>query len=404
MHKKTYVIQRKDFFNLGYDVVGPVLLGYTQWLIQQMKKNDISKVYFLSREGYLFKKAFDLLSDGSFITDYLEVSRKSIRVASMNVEGFSASELVDDIINSKRISIGAFLDSIGVDVEECASLIRDRGINPDIMLTKEELKNGRATEICDKLSDVIKEEIPKQSHFFYEYLNQKEVKGRFAIADIGYAGTMQKYLIQYLDKNHISSDIYGLYLCVTKDYLRNADIVEKDKIKGFWFDFNEDRYKKDYRSLYVGLLECLFMETRGSVKNYYKDDNGKVKSNRYSSEFNYPVKGNTSEKRLKMIQKGALSFLIRNKDNEVIGISFDNLVRLGNTPKKLEIKMFESFCFFNEGEYTPLINSKGIGKYAFDVQGMMKDFYLSKWKTAFLRKTLLLDIDYSIICNMFLRN
>lgn len=69
----------------GYEVLGPILYYFVRWLEIELKNNDINKVYFLSRDGYLIKKAYELLSDQNNLDIYyLSLSSKSVKNAYRN--------------------------------------------------------------------------------------------------------------------------------------------------------------------------------------------------------------------------------------------------------------------------------------------------------------------------------
>lgn len=70
----------------GYEVLGPVLYYFTKWLHCELNKNNIEKVFFLSRDGYLLKKAYEDLYGESDKVIYLHVSSKSVKRAFENIE------------------------------------------------------------------------------------------------------------------------------------------------------------------------------------------------------------------------------------------------------------------------------------------------------------------------------
>lgn len=51
-------------------------------------------------------------------------------------------------------------------------------------------------------------------------------------------------------------------------YTRNAEVIPDLKIKGYLFDFTNDKKTYDIRNYFVGLFKTIFLERGGSVKNY----------------------------------------------------------------------------------------------------------------------------------------
>lgn len=44
-------------FELGYETFGILLYGLCNWIHNDIKKNKIDKIFFLSRDGYIIKKS-----------------------------------------------------------------------------------------------------------------------------------------------------------------------------------------------------------------------------------------------------------------------------------------------------------------------------------------------------------
>lgn len=78
---------------IGYEVLGPLLYYYANWLHTQIISSNIEKVYFLARDGYLIMEAYTLLF-GEENVHYLNVSSKSVKKAFQN-ENNQRKYLVD---------------------------------------------------------------------------------------------------------------------------------------------------------------------------------------------------------------------------------------------------------------------------------------------------------------------
>lgn len=69
----------------GYEVLGPILYYFVKWLHTELNNNNISKIYFLSRDGYLIKEAYELLNKQNDLEIYyLSLSSKSVKNAYKN--------------------------------------------------------------------------------------------------------------------------------------------------------------------------------------------------------------------------------------------------------------------------------------------------------------------------------
>lgn len=81
-----------DFYGIGYSMLGPVMVGFIQWMIENISDKKIDAICFVSRDGYLPKKIYEILTSEMKNMPkaiYLETSRQ------LNV--VSSIETLDDI-------------------------------------------------------------------------------------------------------------------------------------------------------------------------------------------------------------------------------------------------------------------------------------------------------------------
>ncbi len=52
------VVSQGFHYNYGYEILGPIYAAFILGVIEEIKRNNIKKVYFLAREGELFMKLF----------------------------------------------------------------------------------------------------------------------------------------------------------------------------------------------------------------------------------------------------------------------------------------------------------------------------------------------------------
>lgn len=125
-----------------------------------------------------------------------------------------------------------------------------------------------------------------------EYMKQMHVEGRFAVVDIGWSGGMQRFLQKSLGIIGIENEILGYYTGVADYYKRNMN-DGKLSLHGYLFDFYNNVNSVDKRSPFVGLYETLFLEQKGSVKNYIRDKNEWLVAERY--DYEYQMNGELQE-------------------------------------------------------------------------------------------------------------
>lgn len=400
----TLPIGRNRYYCFGYEKLGMFLWGYSRWLHKSLVDSEIKDVYFFSRDGLLMKRAFDTLYQDVH-THYLEVSRRSLRVPVLWMN-YDFAHVVNMISPSKRISLMTIFDGIGLDINNYHPLIEKYGFTVDSTFDRKKILEDRnLNDLYSELGTDIEAVSKKEYELLVKYIEQNYLSGKFAIVDIGWSGGMQRYLIETLNKLEINANIKGYYIGVADYYKRNIEVVPNLDLNGYLFDFQHDSNAKDKRSAFVGLFETLFLEQRGSVKNY-RLENESVIANRLPYE--YLENGNPSfEYRSVLdIQSGALDFIKRFGDME-LNASADTLYKglseTGLKPKKEDIDMFADFRFFDESEILYLAKPRSAFYYMFHIRNLKRDFLLSRWKIGFMKRLFKISLPYAEIYRAMLK-
>ena len=392
------------YYKFGYEKFGQFLWGYVKWLHKNFQDANIEKVFFFSRDGYIMKQAYDLLYgelQDNIKVKYLEVSRRSLRVPILWLNSDFES-YINMISPSRLVTIQSIFDGAGLDINNYLDLLQKYGFtvhsdfDRNTILQNVQLKN-LYSEVLPDIVSKSKEEYK----YLREYLEQQHVNGKFAMVDIGWGGSMERYLTQTLNTLGISNDIYGFYIGVADYYKKNVKDFSL-KMKGYLFDFMNDATAIDERSSFVGLFESLFLEQDGSVKNYKYGNNGKVVSNRYSYEYFVEGKPTFEYLSIKKIQAGALEFI---KDVKTDCILFDLLCfnsnelysgikDTGMQPSKRDLDLFADFHFYDEGRDDKLAAPANIVSYIINPKKLKHDFLVSRWKIGFMKRMFKVDLPY----------
>ena len=78
---KINKLEQEKYYEFGREYFGPFLLGFTRWLHSEIKKQEIQKVFFFARDGWMMERAFRLIVKSNIEEGYVYFSRKSIRQA-----------------------------------------------------------------------------------------------------------------------------------------------------------------------------------------------------------------------------------------------------------------------------------------------------------------------------------
>ena len=374
-------LNQDTYFNIGYEVLGPLLYGYSKWITGAIEKLNINKIFFLAREGYLLKKAVDIVKKSDIVTEYLYISRRSIRPALL--ENVNSYDKLSQIIKIKpTTTVEKFLKDIGLYDKKHVELFGKYHYQEDTKI--HEVTN--ISEIFDQLKLDMQLNATQEKKNIIGYLQSKGLCNNIAISDVGWAGTMQKSLTSIFDKYRIA----GFYIATTNE-ISNIEVYP---------------YLDNYEKIrpFVHLFENLFLAQHGTTLKYnYKD-------NRYIpilAEYEY----NQEEKEIFVkIQEGAIHFVkefnISNL-NSVIKIepdlAFKRIEKLGLNPSGRDLELFKNIPYV-ETVKLHLVEGKGLFYYMFHIKELKEDLYNSGWKIGFLKNLLKINLPYYKIYNFLIKH
>lgn len=389
------------YYKFGYAQFGKVLWGYSHWIHDIAKGNGIKKLFFLARDGYIMKKAYDTcVDDQSIETRYLEVSRRSLRGPVLWMDS-SYGTILNMVVNAKLVSIESIFDGLGMDINQYQDKLDQYGLHKDTIFDRRSIYSDRKLKrLLTDLTPYIIENSKKEYSLLTEYLKQEGVSGRFGIVDIGYAGSMQRYLTQTLNKLDIRHQITGFYLGVADFYKKNEVGGLNLDLNGYLFDFKHNSHAVDCRSSFVGLFETLFLEQGGSVKRY-KRENGRVVAERYPYEYFKDGKPTEDYLKIKEIQHGAIDFVSIASEDPLLSEFkykstelFDGIYKIGTDPNSYDLKLFADMEFYDEGITQRLAAPKSMTYYLLHKNDLKNDFLQCRWKIGFMKRLLKANLPY----------
>ena len=407
----SYSNSETDYYKkVGYNNFGPLLLGYSNWILSNLEKNKINNVYFFSRDGYIMKQAFDLVNKNKNIkSHYLEVSRRSLKVPVlwMNTE---LGNVIDFMFTSKTITIKSFFETIGLNVKKYKKILTKYALTEEsIFECKKVLNNNIFNDMYAEIKKDVEENSKIEFSALKAYIDKNNLKGKFAIVDIGWSGSMQRSLETTLNYLNIENDIFGFYIGVEEGYKKNIVGNKERKMYGYLFDFKNKTNQYDCRRGFVGLFETLFLENGGSVKKYLLKGN-EVIVERYDYEYIKDGKPTEELLKVKLIQESAINFIknilqVNNVNFENIKSAniFSGLRRIGLNPNKEDIEKFGYFNFLDNGIENKLVSHRSIWYYILHIKNMKSDFLNSRWKVGFLKDTFKIKLPYEKIYNLLQR-
>ncbi|MCI8548432.1 MAG: HAD-IA family hydrolase [Bacilli bacterium] len=262
----TCVKKEDKLFNSGVDLA-PILyfLGYS--IVEYAIKNNIPKVYYLTREGETFIKIHELIKENNPFgvtipeCDTLEVSRMATFSASLNE--FSISELLRLWSQYRVQSMKTLFKTLAIDINPYKEFMGKYDIRPE-----EDIVNPwfdfRVQKLCadKKFSEKINCELKRKREELLEYFEKKKGitnnNDSMFVVDIGWRGTIQDNLA-YIFTN---KKIEGYYLTLYDFYNLQPENTKK-------ISFIDDKNIRDNEvSNMITLLEWIYNPGTASVVEY----------------------------------------------------------------------------------------------------------------------------------------
>lgn len=381
--------KKSDFFwNIGFDILGPFYLSYSLWLQRNFREKEIQKVFFLSRDGYIMKRCFDLLKDEKISSNYLYVSRNSLIIPALYYTN-SLEEVIEitNIDVLECIDIKLFIKKIGLKIEDCLKELSILNIDINEVVKGSELnKNYKIKKLYELLKMKISSNSKKELDELLEYLKMNNFDGKLAIVDIGWQGTMQKALNIILKRNNINIDIYGYYVGVKK----NALSYNRENMYGFCFS-PMNPFLENYLFSFGGLFEYFYSNEDGSVINYRKNKPVLALNEYKDSDF---------LKIMTQIQNGGLEYLKFSlkffkyydfKEYELYSIK--KLIKFGINPNNKITKKFRNLYYSNIDNFY-LLPQHNLFYYLLNIKKLKKDLNQSFWKVGFLKQLFKIPFPY----------
>lgn len=383
-----YIKPNWDIYHqFGFEVLGPILYGFCVWLHNSVKERGIKHIFFLSRDGYLMQKGYRLLYGNEEIPNtYLYVSRHALYNAQMWMHP-EFEEVIETYRKTRRIwDCTSFCEKIGVDIDSGQRAWDTCGLGEIVYL------DGIDEERDKKLRQfycLVKEGAVKKSYASFsllvQYLEQNDFSGSIAIADIGWAGSMQSYLQKIISYLPNPVQLYGYYVGLTEDstivgsaesYIP-PEVIPQAGLAGMW--------------------ELCFCSQEGSTKAYQYDKAGVMQPVLFPSG----IPDAEQKNRIQQLQTGALEFVNIAKrssglmpfESKIMSASF---LIAGRNPRHIETSMFGDFLFFDT-HMIPLAKPRKAIDYIKAPSQLKRDFAESCWKLGFMKRLFRISFPYWMI-------
>ncbi|MFC0213243.1 HAD family hydrolase [Paenibacillus chartarius] len=280
INKKLYANRSNQaasfWYRFGYQYVGILYYGFTEWLFNHVN-NKFNKVYFLSRDGYIMKKAFDLVANQTTIkSHYMYASRRALNIAAITKLDQNTMDFLKS--GTSRLKVADFVKRIGVNPQDVINEIREVGFNDihDFIITGTDYY--KLEQLFYYINQKIKKVAKEERDLLLKYLEQIDFVGKedehIAIVDIGWHGSLQLSLQNLLNIISNKNKITGFYLGT---FEKAKNISDKGiKIESYLCHLGKPVENEKAIKTCVEIFELLYSAPHGSVIKFTKSNNGTI--------------------------------------------------------------------------------------------------------------------------------
>ncbi|MCL2718131.1 MAG: hypothetical protein FWE14_05055 [Lachnospiraceae bacterium] len=385
----NFYIKKDRAFRLGYEVLGPLVFGFCEFIHNYAKKEDINTLFFMARDAYIIKKAYEyMFPESSIRYEYTYITRASLRIYYLlNRNG------IDDLHHTmsphRKYSIEELIMAIKLNPKDYETVCHKDGLCLNSKISAKDIINYQ--ELYKALQRDMKEQTESVNDLII-YLKQCGFYKNVGIVDIGWYGTAQQMLNRFTETNELNTNTIGLYC----GFIKGNKIKNDINVHAYWYTCDEIEWELNYKDIFSP-LENLLLPAEGTTLGY-KNIKGMVTALTAERE-QYPVKW------LSGLHEGALQFV---KDynslkltnipmySDVSNNPFKNLV---SKPKLCDAVIIGDFEFENNRT----MKNRNIAKprkricYFIFPWLFIKDLKYSYWKGGFLKRVFLLNLNYFTI-------
>jgi FMN phosphatase YigB (HAD superfamily) len=242
-------IPREELYRAGYTFLAPLLGGFIQGILEKMEEYALSRLYFFSREGWLLQKIWEsvaprlrpvgMLPEQS----YLYVSRMALAGASCAYQGLTRSNVdivflprgnrdFRDVCRIFNLSVEPFIFHLQrFELKEDTPLTQIyQGYIPDNRLRFEEMLGDEAFQ------DEVRRQTRPANDALQLYLEEQGFFNRkdVVLVDIGWLGTIQRYLYDAVKHREDAPRFHGLLFGATRGV--RYPTTPSNRIEGIIYD------------------------------------------------------------------------------------------------------------------------------------------------------------------------
>lgn len=213
-------------FKAGASAGGVLIYPYVRWILQNANNHGLTRLYFIARDGYLLKKAADIIIEKfgyNISTYYIYGSRQAWRIPALNADKYVYESIFRESLFHFVTNIDDIADIFQIDCKELFEFIPCNYRKEHISLSESDV--DRIKEILiknndfeDYLCDAHKEKYNNSVEYLKQEIDVSD--NQFAFVELNGSGFTQ-YCLRILMKGFYDGPVITYYFKLTS--LRRYD-------------------------------------------------------------------------------------------------------------------------------------------------------------------------------------
>ena len=407
-------------YRIGYQGMGPLLFGFVKWLDNCFNKDNIEKVFFLSRDGKIIERAYEAIG-GKVNHQYFYASRKALIVPIIwkypNLE--DAMKL---FFTSKGDTAGSIIEKLGLNANKYKDVLRLYNLVIDEHVDIDNINDSKFSAFYEQIKQDVIDNSKRQFELLKEYMKLSGFHGKIAIVDIGWFGNMQRAITEVISLCEINAEIHGYYLGIDPN---SKTVKEKSlNVKGYLFEKGRGQLRRYEKSI-NSFVEYIFSATHGSVLCYQRDINNRTIVEPVFDQYEYSAQYKESHftmtkeisgvdngqaledeyEKLLIIQDAAIKYIKDLKSHTFFEqqyfsyeCCFNNMSEMGMHPNKVDLNFIGNIrvvCGDMKMHY--IAKPQSFIFYFMHIEKIKYDLRYTGWRIGFIKRFLKLPLPYAEI-------
>lgn len=277
--------RKTDFYNIGHAIGGPLVLGFSQFIIEKAKTESIKSLKLLARDGAIIAKALDILCPHDLSWELVPSSRRLTCFPLYASRGWDA---ISPMFDESVITQDSFLERLSLQRKSNTVKI-DGALRPESM----------AQAMHNFLLDEAKQEANSIRSFFQSSVSNHRSGEKLAWVDVGWA-------LSSINALNTTLDIDGGAF-----FIGSHERAHKGKsFHGYLFQDGHPFKNTEVIMRAVEFIELIFSDDSASAASISKASEGSFAVNYTDRDGCDIIRG----RYINEIQSGIIDFLVSIKD------------------------------------------------------------------------------------------